>query len=198
VAVLVGASFLLLPSWLTEWLPQATQYSGYTRIGSPVWVITNYYFTFLGDAGQMVITLLMLAIMLWAWFPVLWRRDQSSFNWSAALTLTITHLILLRTATPHFVVYVYVIVFFLRELYRAGKRQPRPGLYMIGAMFVITASLWWLVLATLVNRFEHPVVYLPVPFGSLVLLLLFRQRWIDKSAVATPITPLSASPTVNP
>ncbi len=174
LAMLLGASFLLLPSWLTEWLTQATQYSGYTRIGSPLWVITSYYFPFLGPVVETLLTLALLGLVLWAWMRVLWRRDMTWFDWTAALSLTVTQLILVRTATPHFVVFILVIVFYLRVLYRS---TPNGKWLAVGAMIVSNVAYWWLFLATLVGKFESPAVYLPLPIGALLLLLLTQRRW---------------------
>ena len=96
------------------------------------------------------------------------------FEWTAALSLTVTHLILVRTATPHFVVFILVIVFYLRVLYRSS----RNGKWLVmAAMVILTVGYWWLFLATLVGKFESPAVYLPLPIGSLLLLLLTRRRW---------------------
>lgn len=175
-AVVAGAlyvvSFLLLPSWLGEWLAQTAQYTSYTRIGSPVWIVANIYLAFLGQPGELATTTILVGLVLWSCFLVIWRRDDSLFDWTAALSLTVTHLILVRTATPHFVVYLLVIVFYFRELYRSGGPWP-----VVAAMILLTVGLWWLFLATLVNRFESPAVYLPLPWGSLILMLITWRRW---------------------
>jgi hypothetical protein len=169
MAVLLGLSFLLLPSWLSEWLVQATQYTGYTRIGSPVWVLTQKYLPFLGSTGEAIISAILVLLVLWAWWREL--RNPQWFNWTAALTLTVTHLVLTRTATPHFVVYLIVIVFYFREL---NKVHP---LLLLAAMVVLTVGLWWLFLTTLFGRLESYHMYTPIPFLSLALLLFTARRW---------------------
>jgi len=183
LAILFGASFLLLPTWLTEWLTQATQYSGYTRIGSPIWVITDYYFPFLGSPVEALLTLALLALVLWNWFRVLWQRDMRWFDWTAALSLTVTELVLVRTATPHYVVFIIVIVFYLRLLYRSGRNGKG---WVVATLVALTVAHWWLFLATLVGRFESPIVYLPLPFGVLFMLLLTRRRWQQSSPQTIP------------
>ncbi len=184
VGVLFGASFVLLPSWLTEWLAQTSLYTSYTRIGSPVWIVANIYLPFLGQPGELAISAILVGLVLWAWVPIIWRRDNSLFDWTAALTLTVTHLILIRTATPHFVVTLLVIVFYFRELYRSGGPWP-----VLATMIVLTVGLWWLFLATLVNHFESPVVYLPLPWGSLILLVLTWRRWRQQSQAPLTFSP---------
>jgi hypothetical protein len=172
---LMLASFILQPSWFGDWLSQLRLYPEYTAIGSPVWIIAHVYLPFLGQIGEMAINILLVVLMMWAWWRVLWRRDSALFDWTIALTLTVTHLVALRTATPHFVVFSYVLVFYFREITRANRRSG--PLIVAGIMIALAVGLWVLFLTTVVNRFEHPVVYLPLPFGSLILLLLTRQQW---------------------
>ncbi|MBX3082633.1 MAG: DUF2029 domain-containing protein [Anaerolineae bacterium] len=174
-AALMLASFLLLPAWLGEWLQQTAQYTGYTRIGSPVWVIAHVYLPFLGTAGEIVITALLVLFMLWAWWRVIWRREHNLFDWTAALSLAVTHLVALRTATPHFVAYLPVLVFSFRELARSDRRTG-TGRVLI-AMLALNVALWVLFLTTVEGRFESPLCYLPIPWGSLILLWLMRNRW---------------------
>src|SRR5690606_9276565 len=40
--VLMVASFLLQPTWISDWITQIQQYPSYTALGSPVWIITDY------------------------------------------------------------------------------------------------------------------------------------------------------------
>jgi hypothetical protein len=40
--LLVG-SFVLQPSWVGDWLAEIGRYQSYTAVGSPVWVIAQYY-----------------------------------------------------------------------------------------------------------------------------------------------------------
>ncbi|MFN8421022.1 MAG: glycosyltransferase family 87 protein [Anaerolineae bacterium] len=172
---LILLSFLFVPSWLGDWLQQAAQYTGYTRIGSPVWVVTHVYLPFLGDAGELLIGALLVLFMLWAWWRVIGRNEQALFAWTAALTLAVTHLIAVRTATPHFVAYLPVLVLTMRQIARTDRRTG--SLRAAAVMVALSAALWVLFLTTLEGRFEHPANYLPLPFGSLILLSLLRRDW---------------------
>lgn len=174
--LLMMASFILLSSWLGQWLAQASQYTGYTRIGSPVWVITNVYLPFLDGPGEVVIDALLVGLLLWTWWPLLRQPDSASFEWTAALTLTVTHLVAVRTATPHFVAFLIVLVFIFREITRAYRRY---GPWLVAALMIgLSVGLWGLFLTTLYGtRFEHPINYLPLPLGALIFLWLTRRRW---------------------
>jgi hypothetical protein len=165
----------LQPSWFGDWLTQLRLYPDYTAIGSPVWVLTHVVLPFLGQPGEIAMTILLLALMLWAWWRTLWRQETAAFLWTVALTLTVTHLVALRTATPHFVVFTFVIVFYCREITRAARRR---GPFVVAAILVgLVVGLWWLFLATVVNRFEHPILYVPLPVGCLIVLWFTRRLW---------------------
>jgi hypothetical protein len=172
---LMAVSFVLQPSWFGDWLTQLRQYPEYTAIGSPVWVVTHVYLPFLGQPGEIAITILLIGLMVWAWWRTLRRQEAATFLWTAALTLTVTHLVALRTATPHFVVFTFVLVVYFREITRADRQ--RGPLLVAGIMVGLAVGLWWLFLATVINRFEHPILYLPLPVGSLILLWFTRHVW---------------------
>jgi hypothetical protein len=102
VGLLIGVSIALIPDWPVQWLRQLLDYPTYTVIGPPVSVLTG-----LLPRGQAALTLilclLLLAYLIWEWLQSLGKEDRW-FQWTAAMTLTITNLIALRTATTNFVV----------------------------------------------------------------------------------------------
>ncbi len=175
MAIMLGASFVALPSWLGDWLAQVTRYPSYTEIGSPAWILTNVYLPSLGRTGELAITALLVALMLWAWQRVLWQRQVGMFDWTVAITFTVTHLVAFRTATPHYVVFLYVLVFYFREITQSDRR--RGPWIVLGILLALWIALWWLFLTTITDREEHAINYLPVPLGSLIVLWFTRRRW---------------------
>jgi hypothetical protein len=185
---LLGISFVLLPSWLAEFLRQVTQYPSYTAIGSPVWVIAQYYLPQLGlGLSQAIFTALEvgLSALLLVYLLVEWRRlpqvtaGTGAFHWLVGLTLIVTNLIVLRTATTNFVA-LYIPLFFV--LKAAVERSParygglasrlagltprHAGLTLF--YFLSAVGLWVLFFTTVQGKFEHPIMYLPLPFGLLI------------------------------
>jgi hypothetical protein len=94
------------------------------------------------------------------------------FAWTLMLTLTLTHVIGLRTATPHFVVFWLPLMFYLR----GWARQRRHAL-MIGILTALFALPWLYFLLTIgEGKFEHPTLFL-LPFIALVALAVTRRQW---------------------
>lgn len=177
MGALLLASFLLQPSWLADWLAQLALYPSYTALGSPVWIITQYYLG-LGSAAELVVDAALIALMLWAWYTVLAQNRKERWLWVIVLTLTVTHLVAPRTATPHYVVFLLPIIFYLSLLARKRHRGLWIGLVLL-ALLVLP---WLHFVATVEGEFEHPTLYLPLPFGMLALLWLTRRLWWERAA----------------
>lgn len=176
---LMAWSFIVLPGWFGEWWEQLARYPSYTAIGSPLWVLTRVYLPFLGAPGEIVIGGALVALLLWAWWRVIIQRRGAEFGWAVALTLTVTHLIAVRTATPHFVVFNIPLYFYFAALIAADQRRG-PRVVAL-AQLVLIIGLWALFLLTVQGKFEHPAMYLPLPFGMLLLLLISRRLWLDQA-----------------
>lgn len=174
LGLLVLGSFILMPSWVGDWLSQISIYSSYTALGSPVWIVMQYYLG-LGTVGEWIVNLLLYGLTLWAWYTVLAQRQSEYFLWVVALTLTVTHLVAPRTATPHYVIFIMPLIFYLRMLARHNRRWGSVWIALI--LLGLLISPWIHFLNTVVGEFEHPTVYLPLPFGMLILLLVTRRWW---------------------
>lgn len=166
------ASFMLLPSWLGDWLAQLSLYPSYTALGSPVWIMTQYYLG-LGSVAEYAITAALAGWMLWAWWGVLAQKKDARLLWTLVLTLTVTHLIAPRTATPHYVVFFLPLVFYFSRL----ARQKWGGLWVTLLLAALVLLPWIHFVTTVAGEFEHPTLYLPLPFGILLLLWPTRRMW---------------------
>jgi hypothetical protein len=175
MAILLGASFLLLPGWLGEFVAQVLRYPSYTDIGSPVWILTHHYLPFLGTPGEVVISaLLLLYLVIECRHLLRVQADSERFLWLMGLILLVTNLVVLRTATTNYVV-LYIPLFFVLKI--AADRLPKAQLWLALFYLFSLVGLWALFLATVQGDYESPIMYLPLP-----LLLLFGLLWA-KSAL---------------
>jgi hypothetical protein len=182
LGLLAGVSLALEPTWLGDWLAQVREYPVYTAAaypdtGSPVWIITQHYLG-LGAGGEWLVSLLFIVPMLWAWYTVLVQRRDERMLWAVVLTLLVTHLVALRTATPHFVVFNVAIVFYLLRIART-----RGNLSVAGTVFTLFITSWALFAITIPGRdaIEHPVLFLPLPLALFALVWITRRLWWDKA-----------------
>ncbi|MCA0452530.1 MAG: DUF2029 domain-containing protein [Chloroflexi bacterium] len=173
MVLLLGVSFVLLPSWLSDWLGQLGLYTSYTALGSPVWIITSYYLG-LGNWAELLVAGLIGLTMLMSWYWLLKDRPEQ-FMWAAVLTLTVTHLIAPRTATPHYVVFIIPLIFYFAILVKHNRR--RGNLWVALILLVSLVVPWIHFLLTVVDQFEHPSIYLPLPIIMFVLLWWTRELW---------------------
>lgn len=186
--LLMGLSFLLVPTWMSDWLAQIALYPSYTELGSPVWIVAKYPWlgvdpitekwivsSGFGDMIQLIINALLAVFMLWTWLDVLIRRKSERFMWSVMVTILVTHLIAPRTATPHYVVFIVPLIFYLRELTRPKIKYG--GLWASLVLLGLFIMPWVHFLLTVDGEFEHPTVYLPIPFLMIIMLWFTRQMW---------------------
>jgi len=173
-AGLMLVSFVMLPSWLGDWVAQVRNYPSYTTTGSPIWVIADRLLG-LGAGWEWVVYGALWALLAWAWWPALARGWDDRLAWAVMLTLVITHLSAVRTATPHFIVFVIPLLFMLK---RIARRWGNGWAALLVAGYVVLP--WAQFLTTLDGRQEHESLFVPAPFALLLLLWLTRRWWWER------------------
>jgi hypothetical protein len=169
MALLVGLSFLLQPNWLADFARQLAAYPTYTTTGSPVWIVAHYYLPFLDTPGEVLLSLLLLLYVFYQWRHLLHAGcAPSSFYWVIGMTLVVTNLVALRTATTNYV-QLYFPLFLVLQL--ATARLPARNLVLALFYLLSAVGTWLLFLVTVVDKFEHPIVYLPLPVGLFAALV---------------------------
>jgi len=171
MAVLIGASLALLPSWPLEWLRQLLDYPSYTpQTGSPLSMIAN---TMPGISRQLGLFLhvFFVAYLILEWI-LAWGKDERWFRWTALLTIVITNLVAYRTATTNFIMMLPAL-FLVFSLWEARWRSGgRIAVWV--SLVVLGFGLWPLFLSTVQGNQEQTVMYLPYPVFCLIGLLWVR------------------------
>ena len=179
--ILIGGSLIALPSWPLGWLSQLLSYPGYTDLGSPISILANLLPRG-GSSANLIITGLLSLYLLWEWIMAAGKED-SWFQWAAALTIVITNLIAFRTATTNFVgMLPALLIIFKTWEDRWGKGGVIASLL---TLLGLSIGLWFLFLGTVQGNVESAVMYLPLPILTLVGLLW--SRWWVISAARLPI-----------
>jgi len=143
-------------------------YPEYTRTGSPVSILGGL----LPRGGEYLtwgLTGILLIYLLFEWARAA-GREGLVFQWAAAMTLVITNLVVIRTAT-----------------WRSAGR-----LLSNVCLAALLLGPWALFLATVEGNIESPVMYLPVPLAAWVALLWVRW-WVEyRTKLPVDEAPISA------
>jgi hypothetical protein len=169
---LMLASFVLVPSWFGEWLAQVQLYPSYTRDGSPVWIIVQHYLG-LGNIAEGIVNVLCGLFVAYLWYGVLVQHKSERLLWTIVMTLIMTNIFSLKTATPHFVVFIIPMVFYLRQV----SRHKNGGVWVMLIIGLTLIIPWVHFLSTLDGRLENLAVFLPAPLILLAVTWATRQQW---------------------
>jgi hypothetical protein len=175
-ALLTVVSLLALPSWIGDLIENIRAYPGYTVGQSPVWLLTHVAVPGLGQAGEWLISALLLAWMAGAWWLALrpGPAGDTAFNWTLGVTLVVSNLIVPRSATTNYVLMLVPTLWVFAALDRHGRLGR---LLIVLTMLVSLVGLWWLFAATVAGNQEQAIMYLPWPL-ALGLLLALGAPWL--------------------
>ncbi len=171
VGFLMGLSLLLLPQWPLQWIWQVLSYPSYTATKPAIGVIADM-FPARAVWIQGGLSLMLLAYLLYEW-ALSWGKGMRRFQWVAAMTLLITNLIVPRTATTNYLVFLPGLTMILSVL--VDRWKVAGELAAVGLMLSLLVGLWGLFLATVEGNLESPLMYLPTP--AVLLLGLWWIRW---------------------
>jgi hypothetical protein len=107
--------------------------------------------------------------------------------WVLMVTLTVTHLVVLRTATTHFVVFVIPLIFYLKLITKRNRR--RGYLWVMGILAASLVLTWVHFLITVHDSLEHPTLFLPATFGMIISLWFTRKAWWNADPIIVSGSP---------
>jgi len=174
LALLIAGFSLFIPDWLVQNLRQVLSYPTYTLPSTTQAIIANW----LPGVGRQVgwgITILMMILLLVEWRAVI-GKEFRWLLWTTCLTLVITNLIGIQTATENYVAMfmALVLVFAVWE-----ERWWRYGRWLVlVTMLFLLFGVWSLFVRTLQvgdQPIQHPIMFIIYPV--FLLLSLYWVRW---------------------
>jgi hypothetical protein len=180
LALLIAGFSLFVPDWIIQNLRQILSYPAYTLASTPGAILSQW----MPGVGKQLgwgITCGVGVTLLWEWRTVL-GKEFNWFFWTACLTLVMTNLIGIQTATENYVAMFsgLMLVFATWE-----ERWSRAGRWLVMAsMTILFFGLWTLFLRTLQTGdqpIQHPIMFFPLP-----LFLLFCLYWVRWWAIKPP------------
>lgn len=180
--LLSGISFLMLPSWLDDWIWQLTRYTTYTPPGV-LFILTDTTLQLGAASGsiELVLTLACVGYLIYGWWIALIENRHEHLDWTLGLTLVITQLIAPRTATTHYIVFFFPLVLILREW--ITRRQYGLALGVLGVLMV---GMWILFVQTTIGEAEAPIMFVPPPLIMLVLMVATQPKSERAKPAAQP------------
>ena len=171
IVIQYGITLVLMPDWPLQWIRQVLDYPSYTTTGSPLSVIANS----MPGIRQPVILFLntiFVGYLVVEWFLSL-KKNVHHFIWVAMLTLVITNMVALRTATTNYLSFMPVL-FYIFAVWE--KRWGGIGSFFVTiSLLLLAVGLWILFYLTVQGNTEQPIMYIPLPF--ICLLGLWWVRW---------------------
>ncbi len=174
---LMAVFLLIIPDWPMQMFRQMLDYPDYTDIGSPLSIIANAM-PGLSETLNGVLHVVAVFYLLIEWV-LAWGKDERSFFWAALMTMTVTNLIALRTATTNYVMLLPVLFLVFRVWEQRWKSAGKAGVW--GTLLVLFAGPWVLFITTVEGNYESPLMYLPLPF-----FCLFALWWVRWWAIRPP------------
>lgn len=169
---LLLVSLALIPSWPFQWIEQLGPYTEYAASGPPVWIFAGY-FPSVSSWLNVVLSVALLGYLLWEWARSFGKPDDW-FQWTAALTIVITNLVALRTATTNYVVMLPGLILVLASI---EDDWGTTGAWAGGAiLFALGFGLWALFLVTVNGNLENRLMYFPLPVLTMAGLWLIRRK----------------------
>jgi hypothetical protein len=188
LGVLILASLLLMPDWPVRWLRQLLAYPEYTALGSPVSIAIGLLPRNLPWIAWAVSGGLLIYLFI-EWARAMGKSDRW-FQWTAALTIVITNLVAMRTATTNYVVMLPALIMVMAALEDRWRMAGR--LVGLGLMLLLLLGLWALFIATVQGNVESPWMYLPLPVFT--LLGLWWTSWWVRRLPRLPLQSAAAQP----
>lgn len=177
LALLMGLSFALQPSWLTENLAQALLYQSYSPPGTLAGILAQAF----GDAGRAggwILNLFFGLLLLFEWWSTL-GEDFDWFTWTACLTLVMGPLVGLPSTTSNYAIFLLVLPWLFALWQRRGASGRRMVWVDLGVLFVGIWALFLLTLQPSQQFGESLLLFFPAPV-FLLLSLYWLRWWVQK------------------
>ncbi len=180
-ALLIGVSFVLLPTWFGEWIDRVLTYRSYTETLPTTHVLTHAIDslpTVLTDGTQIILSALILAPVAVFWKRAILDGNNRGFLWGLMLTMTAGLLVAPRVATTYYVELYPVLFVGMMLLEKQGKAA-----LLVGSILTLIIGYWALHIATAppVEEAgkEAPIVYVIFPTIVYLWLLWRRADWAN-------------------
>lgn len=174
LGILIASCMLLIKDWIIQNLRQVLSYPSYTLPGTPGAIFTEWL-PGIGKQMGWALTIFLLVVLIWEWLKSR-NKDFNWFYWTGVLTLVVTNLVGIRTATENYIAMLpaLVLVFSLfDERWRIIGR-----IIVLLSIFALLGGTWLIFIKTLQpgdQPIQSPIMFFILP--SYLLIGLYWVRW---------------------
>lgn len=174
LAVLIGGSIYLFPQWPAYHYFQLLSYFKDSFPSSPAAVVWTC-FPAAGPRVMGVVAVLFLGVLLVSWWQA-FGKDSRWFLWTAALTLTITHLIGIPVSlSGQTVLLIPFALVFSTLTQRWHQTGPRIAVVLMAGLLAGEWALFWLTMRGDLTGPPANALLIWLPVSALVLLYWVRH-----------------------
>lgn len=172
---LLAASLLLFVRWPLSFLEDMLRYRVFAGGRNPLVLTLSTVWPNPSEIVFYLISGILILYMLYTWWQC-WRKDETHFQRALHWTIVVELLILFQTGTTNFVLLLIPIFSWLTIISLYWGRKAAG----FGAL-TLNITLWGLFFSQLDGNAESKILFLPLPWLSLTILIIFeiaryRQR----------------------
>jgi hypothetical protein len=164
-AAMLAASLALFPRWPISFLADIQRYDDFAGGRNPLQMVFEFIWPGGAVGLRYAATAVLLAIMLFTWWRG-WRGSRADFDRALHWTIVVGLLVTFQTGTTNYVLLLIPLFAWLKmalERWGAGVTAVLT--------ILLSAGLWGLFLATIAGDYENPILFLPLPFLCLAILI---------------------------
>jgi hypothetical protein len=171
MAFLLG-SLALFPRWPISFVEDVRRYGEVAGGRHPLALASSLAWPQGPDAVRYGLAGLLLLAMLAAWRRG-WSSTTGDFDQATHWTIVVSLLVPFQTGTTNQAMLLIPLLAWLRRALREWKGMP-----VVIGVSVVELALWALFLRTIEGNWEDPIMFLPLPLLSLIVLTGVEiQRW---------------------
>lgn len=169
-AALLLASLLIFPRWPLSFIEDTLRYAQVAGGRNPLAVLTAVTWPGGPPALHYFLAVPLLIAMLYAWWRGL-HHEGELFERAVYWSIVIGLIVPFQTGTTNQALLLIPLLAWLRQVAAHGGRWAA-----IVAPLTLHISLWVLFLSTISGDYENQVLFLPLPFLSLAVLVVLEIR----------------------
>lgn len=166
--VFLVASLVLMPTWPIEFLADTRRYRQFSGGFTPLQLLFDTLAPNAPSFLWQIPAALLVLIMLYFWWKS--RASDSAFKPALYWTIVVQTLVTFQTGTTN-----QVLLWILLLDWLASLRTPRGTLLSLAFTTLTWFAAWTLFVRTL-GEHEHPIMFLPLSFLTLILLAIQSLR----------------------